>query len=346
MSHDRLVGYPHRRHAAAVDGDRAGPDAVRVRWFGCLLWLPAIGASGVTVRMRIALALLLSIVVLPAATTELNTGGIEPLSAATFVLWLAAAAGEFVLGCVLGLGVRVLFSALTLAGELIDQQAGLALRQVLNPVADGETGPTGAALAWLGAAAILLLPPTGGHLALVDAMLQQFTAMPVGVGSVVPNPTFLIALVQQSLNLALDIAAPVLASMSLITLAAGWLGRSAPELRVDSLVAPVRITVCLVVLAAATPGIGDSLSDRLNALIDVGPQLLSGTEPEWSPSEPTAPRDRECGPEPIGNPAIPLVHWHRGASCLTAAAQIEPSHQRRAAWRRRDVAGIFPTAGN
>ena len=245
-----------------------------VRWLGCLLWLPVLGAAGVTIRMRIALALLLSIVMLPAAILPAGEGAAGQTPGAVIAAWLAAACGEFVLGCMLGLGVRVLFSALAVAGELIDQQAGLVMRQVFDPLGAGEAGPTGGALAWLGVVALLGLPAAEGHLGLVETMLGHFTAVPVGSVAGVPASTLLVVLVEQSLRLALEVAAPVLAVMSLITLAVGWLGRSAPRLRAESLVAPVRAAVCVTILVATVPGAGALFADRLIALGTGSSELL------------------------------------------------------------------------
>lgn len=243
-----------------------------LRWLGCLLCLPGLGVAGVTVRMRIALALLLSIVMLPAVSVT----GDGRAAVTSAVEWLGMSVGEFVIGCALGLGVRILFSALALAGELIDHQAGMAVRQVLDP--SGEYGgPIGGALAWMGAAAILLTPPLGGHLTLVAAMLDQFREIPLGSVDRVPGSTLMVVLVQQALSLAVDVAAPMLAAVSLVTLAAGWLGRSTPRLRVETLVAPVRVAVCLAILTIAAPGLRDRLGARLEAAINVDPQLLDQT---------------------------------------------------------------------
>jgi len=241
------------------------------RWFGFLLWLPALGGAGVSLRMRLALAILLAIVVLPATAGRLN---IDQNQAWTAIAahWLALVAGELALGSVLGLGVRLLFSALQLAGELIDLQAGLAVQQVVAPVIDSESGPSTAVLSWLAVAAFFATSPSGGDLALIEAMLQQFAVIPVGTSpQAALNSSLPILLVQQTLGLAIRLAGPVLGAMSLISMAAAWLARSSPHLQVGPLVAPVRVAVSLALLTAALPEISAGLTEHFGTLVQAAP---------------------------------------------------------------------------
>lgn len=239
------------------------------RWFGFLLWLPALGGAGVSLRMRLGLAILLAIVVLPAITsrqTEIVLAQ-TPLDGVT--QWLLLAVGEFAVGSVLGLGVRALFSALQLAGELIDQQAGLAMQHVINPLADSEAGPTSAVIVWLGLALFFTAAPISGDLALVEVMLQQFAALPVGSSpAIVTSSRLPIVLVQQAASLAFQLAGPVLGALSLISLASAWLGRADPRLQVGPLVAPVRIAVSLALLSAALPGLSGVVTDTLTTAFE------------------------------------------------------------------------------
>lgn len=242
------------------------------RWLGVLIWLPALGGAGVSIRLRIALAMLLAIVVLPVtAGSAPSVTSLESLLASP-ILWLGAISTELVLGSLLGLGVRILFSALQLAGELIDIQAGLAVQQVMNPLVDGETGPATTALTWLTVAVVFAAAPGGSDLALVDAMLQQFQTIPVGTS---PNSVFdsglPVILLQQALALAIQLAGPVLGAMSLISMATAWLGRSAPNLQVGPLVAPVRAAVSLALLTTAVPEMSVGLEEGIGALLSAGP---------------------------------------------------------------------------
>ncbi|MFO1092034.1 MAG: flagellar biosynthetic protein FliR [Planctomycetaceae bacterium] len=248
-----------------------------LRWFGLLLWLPALGAAGVSVRLRMMLALLLAIVSLPAATAfhwNLSDG---PSRLACN--WLVTGIGELAVGSAIGLGVRILLSALILAGELIDQQAGLAFQQVFNPLSEGETGPTGVVLGCLALPVVLTLGESSGEVAFADAILQLFDTVPIGAAAVDRlTAKILVGVVQQSLLLALQVAAPVLASISLVTMGVGWLGRTTPQLPLGPLVAPLRVGLCLALLAASLPGMAELITHHFDVLSGSPvEQLLSPT---------------------------------------------------------------------
>jgi flagellar biosynthesis protein FliR len=222
--------------------------------------------------MRCALAILLAIVVLPVTVGGRADNNLAQVSTAEWAHLSMLTVGELVVGSLLGLGVRVLFSALHLAGELIDQQAGMAMREVLNPLADSESGPSSAVLVWLGLALFFTAEPVGGDLALVEVMLHQFLAIPVGsTPEAAINSRLPIVLLQQAAALAFQLAGPVLGAMSLISMATAWLGRAAPRLQVGPLVAPLRIAVSFALLASALPGLSDVLDAAFGAAIQSVP---------------------------------------------------------------------------
>lgn len=251
-----------------------------LRWFGLLLWLPGLGTAGMTLRLRSALSILLAIVTFPATAPHFDLTAIRPEHIPGWLRWAEAAVGEFVLGSIVGLGVAAVFSALRLAGELIDQQAGLALQQTLDPFADSDTGPTSKTLSWLGLAAFFTLVPQGGELVVIDTLLRQFQVLPPGTLSGRPfDVSLLVMCIQQSLQLAVHVAGPTLALLSLITISAGWFGRTAPRLAGADLVTPLRLAACLTLLSASAIDVGALITDHFHALLDTAAQQFALLEP-------------------------------------------------------------------
>lgn len=188
------------------------------------------------------------------------TGGIGALA------WLAVT--EFAMGFALGFGVMVIFSALQMAGALIDQQLGLSMGEMFNPQLGIEVGFSGQMLHQLG---LVLFLTAGGHLLLVSALLETFRTLPVGYAWIGP-PAFelLPDLVAQSLKLAIRAAAPVLASMAAVGLAVGFLGRTLPYLNASAVGLPVRIVTGVLVLGLSLAGIADLMNDALpDAIVQI-----------------------------------------------------------------------------
>lgn len=199
-----------------------------------------------------------------------------PLTAAEFRLtlpfpssladlaWLVIA--EFGLGLALGLGVMTVMSGLQLAGNLVDAQLGVSLGEVFNPELETPTSFSSDLLYLLGTVVLLGL---GGHVMMISTLAETFRALPVGYAFVSPPALDLLRdLVNQSLALALQIAAPILATLSIVGLAMGYLGHTIPQVNVLIMGFPIRALAGLLVFVAALSGMGDRIAQTLPAVMD------------------------------------------------------------------------------
>jgi flagellar biosynthetic protein FliR len=176
---------------------------------------------------------------------------------------------ELALGFSLGLGVFTILTGLLLAGDLIDQQTGLSLGQIADPSLNITGSVTGQFLFQFAMTVLLVMQPTGYHLTMLSALISTFQSLPLGEAFVsVPVIDLLRDLVHQSLILGVQVAAPLLASMSLVALTMGFLGHSVPQINVMVVGFPIRAAVSLLVLTASLSGIARSVIDLVPATID------------------------------------------------------------------------------
>lgn len=183
------------------------------------------------------------------------------------------AAGEVCLGLLLGIGANLILQGFRMAGQLVDQQTGLGLVSAAG--IDGEEGGTifGELLFWMGNLLLLLL---GGHLLLVSTLLQTFRTFPPGCGSA-PLELVPVAmqLIQQSLGLALQLSAPVIAAQVLVGLIVAHASSAAPQFQNVGTASIVKIVVALGVLTLALTG----TTERLIELIPSTQQSVLETIP-------------------------------------------------------------------
>lgn len=190
-----------------------------------------------------------------------------------------AAAGEFALGLVLGVGVLTILSGLQLAGEMIDQQTGMSLGQLSNPGMEIQSSVSGQFLFLFGMTVLVIMGPVNGHLMMVASLLETFRTLPVGEAYVTASTVELLqVLMQQSLVLAIKVAAPMLACMSLVALTMGFLGHSVPQLNILVIGFPVRASVALLILALTITGTAELIVTAVPQVIDTLRQNLSGLE--------------------------------------------------------------------
>lgn len=191
-------------------------------------------------------------------------------------------AGELSVGLLLGLGVFTVLSGLQLAGQLVDQQAGFSLGQIVNPDFDSTGSMSGQSLYLLGLTIFLLLEPISGHLLMLRTLIQTFETLPVGSAFVSFSAVELVGhFVQASLQLGLRVAAPLMVTMSLIDLTLGFLGHSVPQVNIQAVGFSLRAGLCLLFLGLMLSGITDaaaaailpaleSLAEALIAPLDAG----------------------------------------------------------------------------
>lgn len=176
---------------------------------------------------------------------------------------------EFSLGLVLGLGIHILLSGMLLAGEMIDQQTGISLGQVSNPAMEVNSSITGQFLFLLSTVVMLVMEPPGGLPMMMATLIETFQTIPVGEAFVSQSAIeYLSNLVHVSLLLGLQVAAPVLAMMSLVALTMGFLGHTVPQINILVIGFPVRAILNLFVL-------GVTLSGASRLVVDQVPEVLN-----------------------------------------------------------------------
>lgn len=198
-------------------------------------------------------------------------------SPATLFDYAWVAAGEFALGLILGIGVLTILSGMQLAGEMIDQQTGLSLGEVANPALEINGSVTGQFLFMLSVTVLLVLEPAGYHLMMTRALVETFQTLPVGDAFVDASTIDLLSsLVHESLVLGVQVAAPLLATMSLVGLTLGFLGHTVPQINVLVVGFPVRAIINLLILTVTLSGMARVVIDLIPNVIDRLQHALMG----------------------------------------------------------------------
>jgi len=175
--------------------------------------------------------------------------------------WLAAAAGEALVGAVLGLLARIVFSVVESTGGLL-RIAGLAVPEA---GAEGRGLSFSAAWAFVGTCAFLLV---GGHRGLFSGIVGSYRCLPVGGAEIAAGADHLaraadsaLVLFSSAMAWAVMVASPVFAAGLVADLVAGLLERVAPSLERGSVggavrVAAVQLALIAVLGAAVSASVG------------------------------------------------------------------------------------------
>jgi len=206
---------------------------------GGLFALMPVFSGRMPVVLRIALAAFLAWV----ASSSLQVPVTVPADLGALVV---AMLHELLIGLLMGLGTRLIFYAVEMAGALISTELGLSMSSQLDPMTQTSPSPIGLAMTQLTALLFLL---SGAHHYVFAAFLRSFELSPPGAigfnsnaGEVFVRTTGNIFL------LAVQISAPVMAVNFVVTLTFAILGKAAPSMNVFSESFAARILVGLTVL--------------------------------------------------------------------------------------------------
>ncbi len=244
---------------------------VAARIAGLMFTLPGWQSGVFPFRLRLASVLVVTWLVLPVVAGAAGAAGLASLDTASMS---GHALIEAVIGAILGLGVLTVFAGLRGVGEIIDRQTGWGLAGVLDPSGAGG-GPGTTMVTWTAVAALFVMSPINGHLLLLDSLLGTFDAIALGgidvtadAGVVSLASELVVRLVHQSLVLTVQVAAPVLAVMLLVSVVIGIVGRALPETNVLVLAMPARVLVGVLLLSVVVTGVGRVMTDAVPGVLD------------------------------------------------------------------------------
>jgi flagellar biosynthetic protein FliR len=176
---------------------------------------------------------------------------------------VVSAITEVIIGAALGFVVQVLFTAVQLAGDLIDVTGGFSLQPAYDPLSMTSNQTIGR-LHYLLASTLLFT--SGGHLLIVRGFATSYVGMPVG-GSVPTDQIAQVLITAFSMMFlaALQIAGPMVAVLLLADVALALLSRAAPALNIFAIGFPVKIMLTLSLLGLTFPLLPPALDALLEA---------------------------------------------------------------------------------
>jgi len=233
-----------------------------IEWFYTFLWpfsrisavllvAPIFSSTIVTVRTRVSLALLLTFLIYPLYDWPI----IDVTSGIGLTLFLQ----QVLIGVTIGLIMQFAFAAITSAGAFIATSMGLSMAVVADPV-NGHQSPVLAQ--FLLVIATLVFLSIGGHLIVIEMMLDSFRLIPINEFYL--NREMLWAILQWSSLIfsgAIMIALPAMITLLLINSAMGVVSRAAPALNVFAVGFPASLFLGLVMIYLLVPFFGSGMEN-------------------------------------------------------------------------------------
>lgn len=202
-----------------------------------LMLMPALGEGSIPPNIRLAVALLLTLVFYPVAAPLYSVDATMPLPRIGVLL-----ASEFAIGFFVGLGARLITYVLSIAGMIIANQSGLAFAMATDPTMDGQQGAViGSFLSLLG---ITLIFAFDLHYLVIAAMNDSFRLFPPGSGIPVGDMAELATMLTAELfSIAIRIAAPFIVVGLVFYFGLGLLNKLMPQMQIFFIAMPLNIAI-------------------------------------------------------------------------------------------------------
>lgn len=203
-----------------------------------LMAMPMIGTQLVPMRIRLGLALTMTIILLPVLPTPPIVDG---LSFGTYIL----IAQQIIIGAALGFTLHIMFQIFAVGGQLIANQMGLGFASMTDPV-------NGVSVVVLGQFYLMLTTlmflAMNGHLVMFNVIVQSFDVLPVAVVNFTAIKFMDIALAGTWMfSGALLMSLPAVTSLLVINLSFGIMTKAAPQLNIFAIGFPFTMVMGLLI---------------------------------------------------------------------------------------------------
>lgn len=224
---------------------------------------PFWGSTAIPRRIRLLLGVAVAVGLAPALPPM---PAVSPASGPG--IWILVQ--QMLIGLGMGLAMRVVYSAVDVAGEFIGLQMGLGFATFYDPLNSSQTPVI---TEFMDLLALLLFLSINGHLIYVATLAQSFTAIPVsatplGTGSWLN----LVELGSKMFAAGLLLALPVVVALIIANLAMAVLTRAAPQLNIMSIGFPITLVGGFLALAMSL----NYLATPLQAIFEQGLSAMLG----------------------------------------------------------------------
>ena len=210
---------------------------VLLRVGALIMFFPVLGSGQVPGRIKVGLILFVSIAVFPVvrATPMHDPKGLFELVVSLF--------SEITIGLAVAYSARLMFTAVQIAGTVVDFQMGFGVVNVIDPQTETQVSVTAQ---FQNILAILFFLALDAHHIIIGAIVESFFLInPFQINFSTFTPEIILLLFKATFVTAVKIAAPIMAILFFISVGLGLVARTVPQMNVFIVGFPLQIGVGL-----------------------------------------------------------------------------------------------------
>ena len=194
-----------------------------VRVGGVFAMAPLFGNRSSPKMLKISLIFICSLLIFPLISFP------APIAIKTHLDLILAVIQELIIGISLGFVSYLILATIQTAGELMGIQMGFSIASIFDPNLQDSTTIIASFCIVLGSCLFLYL---NGHHLILTALVRSFEILPLYAGIDIKNGTELIRLITGMFVVAIQISAPFLVVMTLLTFIFGLITKLSPQMNI------------------------------------------------------------------------------------------------------------------
>lgn len=241
---------------------------VFARFAGFFMFAPVFSTGLIPNQVKAAMIMVLTLITVP--TIPVKTVNDIPTDAVGFGLTLGK---EVLVGYALAFAVSIIFSAVQIAGSLLDMQIGYAMATLLDPVTNTQTSILGQLYGQIGLISFLALD---GHIVMLGGLLKSFSLLPLdGWPHTGPIAGQAVLAVADLFVIGMQVAAPVFVAAFICDFSLGLIVRAVPQANIYAVGMPIKVVVGLISVGATLPAFLFFFNDKINEAMSQMSQLAT-----------------------------------------------------------------------
>lgn len=237
-----------------------------VRIMGVMSTDPFFGNRTISARVKIGMGIALAVLMQPLLPALPAVDPSGPIGLLILV-------HQFLIGVAMGFSMRIIFTAVEMAGHFAGAQMGLGFAMFFDPQ-HGTQVPVLAQITSL--LTILVLLATDAHLLIINTLAESFRLLPVNQVPLAANGfKTLVEWGGQIFSLGLRLSMPVVATLLIVNLAIGVMTRASPQFNIFAVGFPITVGIGMLVLYVSLPQFLPILFDAFNSNIEMLRKMLA-----------------------------------------------------------------------
>ncbi|MDK2902728.1 MAG: flagellar biosynthesis protein FliR [Clostridiales bacterium] len=216
-----------------------------MRMTGLFVLSPVFGRRNVPAYLKIGMSFMMALVLLNTIPLQ----SIDIVNNIWLYVWILFK--EMLIGLAMGYITTLAFSAILIAGQIMDFQIGFGMVNAFDPVNEVAVPIVGNLINMM---ALLLFFGMNGHHVLISLLFDSYTVLPIGDFSIKPDMLwYILEIFVQTFVWAIKLAIPLMAVLLLTEVMLGVLSRALPQMNVFVMGMPIRLMIGLIMLLLVLP---------------------------------------------------------------------------------------------